>query len=169
MIKASDELLAALGVQSQADVIPALLAKLNESNTRLADLSAKVEGIKPEVTADAHLELAASVEKLTEKVNGIAALNEGEILKRAEAKAAEAGSYAAAVALGAVGVNAVAPAPVSEPVKADNAEAFAAAGDYDAAYKASEKLQAEFSSAAVYAAYAKAVKAGRVNQFVPKQ
>lgn len=168
MIKASDEILAELGVQSQSDVIPALVAKLNESNTKIAELSAKTEGIKPEVTADAHLELAASVEKLAEKVNGIAALNEGEILKRAEAKAAEAGSHAAAVALGAVGVNAVAPAPVADVVH-DSAESFAAAGDYEAAYKASEKLQAEFSSAAVYAAYAKAVKAGRVNQFVPKQ
>ena len=167
MIKASEETLAALNVQSQADVIPAILAKLNESNAKVAELSAKLDAIKPEVTAEDHLWVVETIEKLTKKVVDLSAVND-EAIAKAVAAAKEAGSLAAATALGSVGVNAIAPAPVAEPAKADTADNLVAAGDYEAAYKASEKLQSEFSSPKVFAAYMKAMNRGQVRVLNPK-
>lgn len=159
MIKATPELLAALGAENQAGVIPAILGKIEAVDAKLKNADAQLdERFSSFASAESVAELKGEITNLTEAVAKIQPVDIEAII----AKAKEAASLQAATALGTVGVNPVAAAPSAEPTAVDTVANFVARGDYEAAWNASKEIQAEFSSAKSYAAYEKAVSQGKV-------
>lgn len=160
VVKLSSEQIKQLGNIKDASefsaAFNAMVEKANESKTEQKVVS--VEDVTAIFAAQAGT-LHADFKTLKASVD---AVNPESLV----AKAKEAGSTAAAQALGAVGASgAAADKGAANEGPDSNASASAtliASGDYEGAWKADKKLQEEFSNAKVYASYMKAETAGQV-------
>lgn len=115
--------------------------------------------------------LNASMETTTKLVATLDTAVRSVDPERLKTEAKNAGSIAAAEALGKVGASGVGvvTSAANDGTQTGNAvEALIKAGDYEGAWKASEDLQAEFSSHETFAAYKKAEKKGAFTIFQPK-
>lgn len=158
VLQITPDLVTAIGAKDAED----FAAKLPTVLLSVAGLEDRIKALESAHGVDITGLQAALTETQT-KVNGFEAKitslpDEAKVKQLAQ----DAGSLAAANALGKAGMNAVAPAPEAEPVAADKSKELEAAGDYAGAWKASAQLQKEFASPETYENYTKAVAKGMV-------
>jgi len=172
IVKLTLEQLALVGATNETDFAEKLTAycanvkKLETSMSTLTDdnsaLVARLKAVedRPVMTAEQVKQIAT--EASSGAVTLYLASDAGKGLIKAEASNVFLQAHAG------TGTQPLKPSPApADP--ANKAQELLAAGDFEAAYAASKDLQAEFPTAKVFVAYARAEKEGRVKLNIPRQ
>lgn len=168
IVKLTSDQIAATGAKDPAD-FSAKFSALIEDNKQLkamaekpSDFSAFEKRLADVEAGNATLQGQVKTFTTEAQVKTIAAETTTATLSSEPGKKlieAEA-SRVVMAAMASTGTSPVKPSPA--PAGTPSAKDLVASGKFEEAYAASPELQAEFSSAALYATYAKAVKAGKI-------
>lgn len=164
MVKASSDLLAALRVDKESDFSAGLLAYM----TAQSDLNASLQKQVTELS-EANTKLTTASTEATETISTLAgkveAIDVDAVVQKATKAGEDAGSLAAATAMGRANLQAIQPAPAADDVPITEAAKVAdhlAAGNYEEAFKLDKDAHRDFPDAQSYAAYHRAFSEGRV-------